>query len=158
MLNGVWCLCLSKLECLLSASRVEPFAVAWGCAGATVYKWNGTHTHIYCMCKCVHVVSLRKTQRCHSNTGQSILGRRDLGRGGGRHLGILTLWLWFSYRIFTHLTSHMSSSLSVFPFFIFSQSLSISRASLHLVAHSELWNHTEIQTIKHMAWLFTFLW
>lgn len=80
------------------------------------------YTLTYCMCECVHAVSLWKTQRCHGNTRQSTLGRRDLGKRGcsRHHLGILTLWLWFSYRILTHLTSHMSSNLSVFPFSSFS--------------------------------------
>lgn len=56
------------------------------------------HTHLLYVqvCECVHVVSLWKTQRCHGNTGQSTLGRRDLGKErvlSLHHLGILTLWL-----------------------------------------------------------------
>lgn len=60
--------------------------------------------------------------------------RRRLGSCSLHHLGILTLWLRFSCRIFTHLTSHMSSSHSAFTLFIFSQFvfIRISRASLPL--------------------------
>lgn len=46
--------------------------------------------------------------------------RRRLGSSSLHHLGIVTLWLGFSCRIFTHLTSHVSPPrLSAFAPFIF---------------------------------------
>lgn len=48
--------------------------------------------------------------------------RRRLGSSSLHHLGILTLWLGFSCRIFTHLASHVSPfRLSAFAPFIFFQ-------------------------------------
>lgn len=141
-------LCLSELECVYSQPTVEPFTVDYVCACSTPRTWPSRcysicvklHTHLLYVqvCERVHVVSLWKTQRCHGNTGQSVLGRRETWERRGcslHHLGILTLWLRFSYRIFTHLTSHMSLESFCVSLFIFSRSLfiSVSRASLHLL-------------------------
>ena len=119
--------------------------------------------HTLTVCSCVWVWSAcGRLSVAMVTLGKAYLEEGEIGEREGaltltlslsvRHLGILTLWLRFSDRIFTHLTSHMSSNLSVSPF---SSSpspylLAFSRTSLHLLTRSYLSNHTEIQAIKHI--------
>lgn len=165
--------CLSKLECVCYQSSLFNITCVHVCTKLCTRLCRcyskcvklHTHTHLLYVrvCERVHVVSLWKTQCYHGNTRQSILGRRDLGEKSEgalslRHLGILTLWLRFSDRIFTHLTSQCPQVFLCLPFSsIPSPYLSaFPRASLHLLP--QLSNRTVIQAIKHIVWLFIFMW
>lgn len=59
--------------------------------------------------------------------------RRRLGSSSLHHLGILTLWLRVSCRIFTHLTSHVPPppSFCIPPFYLFPSLYSLEFVVLH---------------------------
>lgn len=83
------------------------------CAAATVQ----VHSCVF-MCKYASVVSLLKTQHCHGNTWKMRLKRTEGA--------LFTTWgfllagsdfLFFLYKILTHLTSHMSFIFFVIIFY-----------------------------------------